>query len=478
MQDWSLDPRIRAILSKLPLPFSLPTELRRTPSRAEGGELAGMRALLTGLGDDLDRALLSTVRQAGAEVGVAAAIPWSSLPVGVRHESWPDDTAESLIQIVRDGGETPVLLVHRLGVDSGDPARNSQTDRLFAAAQAASHLPANSRFVIVAGSDLSSDSSELLIALASGTVRTAFKEFGRIGTTAHLVRAQSADVGAVAELVAYLGGPHAAFVTGLDLRASGGQGEISSGNRTLNGKHALVTGGARGIGAAIALRLAQEGAAIWINDLSSAAAPAEAVIQAIVAAGGRAQFIGADLGTEAGITEIAASIKGSAGKLDVVVHNAGITRDKTLRKMSLQNWRQVLQIDLGALVRLQAALDPLMANNSSLIAMSSVMGIAGNFGQANYTAAKAAVLELTRQWARQGAVRGTRANAIAPGFILTEMTAQIPLFNREMAKQLTALAQPGTPDDVAELACFLASPRSRALNGAALRCDGGMALGA
>lgn len=106
MQDWSLDPRIRAILSKLPLPFSLPTELRRTPSRAEGGELAGMRALLTGLGDDLDRALLSTVRQAGAEVGVAAAIPWSSLPVGVRHESWPDDTAESLIQIVRDGGET------------------------------------------------------------------------------------------------------------------------------------------------------------------------------------------------------------------------------------------------------------------------------------------------------------------------------------------------------------------------------------
>ncbi len=483
MPDWSLDPRVRAVLSLLPLPIALPTPLKRGDGPSHDRELAGMRAVLTRLHDDLDLAVAVRLQAAGAQLTVCDPHPCRQLPEGARHEPWQGELPDTLLAAVKSQDAAartgPVLLVHRLlPIDDADPGRNGETDRLFAALHTAAHLPRNSRVLLVLGDDLHEGQGPLLQAVATGAIRSAHKELGRQAITVHLLRQGGTEPESLAAVAAWLAGPRAAFLTALDLtlHLSVGPPSPVSGPLKLAGKVALVTGGARGIGAAIAQRLAADGAEVWINDLSAAASVADPVVAAIRAAGGSAHFVGADIGTQAGAQAIADAM--SVGKVDIVVHNAGITRDKTLRKMSLAQWRLVLQVDFGAMVRVQAALDPLLQPGASLVLMSSVMGIAGNFGQANYTAAKAAVLALSRRWAKAGVERGVRANAIAPGFILTDMTAHLPMFNREMARQLTALLQPGEPRDVAELACFLAGPDSRGVTGQTLRCDGGLAFGA
>lgn len=485
MRDWSLDPRLRAVLTRLPLPITLPTPLRREPGPTGRQPLAGMRAVVTRLRDPLDVALAGALVRAGAALTVCDPQPLHTIPATARHLPWDGELPDGLLATWRSQGpqaREPVVLVHRPVLPSQglDPARHLETDRLFSVLHAAAHLPRNSRLLLVSGQDLHDGEGPLLQALAAGAIRSAHKEFGRQATTAHVLRQDGAEPQTLADAAVFLAGRKAAFLDALDVTV---QAQVAPadppdvGGQRLRGKVALVTGAARGIGAAIAHRLAQEGAEVWINDLASAALAADGVIAAIQKDGGKAHFLGADIGTEAGADAIAHELRQGPGRVDVVVHNAGITRDKTLRKMSLAQWRLVLQVDFGAMVRVQSALDPLVPQGGSLILMSSVMGIAGNFGQANYTAAKAAVIALAQQWGAQGRQRGVRANAIAPGFILTEMTAHLPLLNREMAKQLTALLQPGDPLDVAELACFLASPDARGVTGQVLRCDGGMAFG-
>jgi 3-oxoacyl-[acyl-carrier protein] reductase len=477
MRDWSLDPRLRAVLGRLPLPITLPTPLQRHEGPTPAQLLPGTPAVLTRLRDALDLGLATAFLRAGARLVVVDPAPQLPLPTGARHEPWDGELPDGLLASVRGQSREPTVLVHRpvLPPDATDPARHIETDRLFSVLHASAHLPRNSRLLLVFGDDLQTGEGPLLQALAAGALRSAHKELGRIASTAHVLRQGGSDPEALADTAVFLAGRQAAFLTGLDLTLHASVSTADS--LGLHGKVALVTGGARGIGAAIAQRLAQEGAEVWINDLSAAALPADGVIAAIQERGGQAHFLGADIATEAGALAIADALRHGPGHVDVVVHNAGITRDKTLRKMSLAQWRLVLQVDFGAMVRVQAALDPLVRTGGSLVLLSSVMGIAGNFGQANYTAAKAAVIALAEQWGRTGLQRGVRANAIAPGFILTEMTAHLPLLNREMAKQLTALLQPGDPMDVAELACFLARTDSRGITGQVLRCDGGMAFG-
>jgi len=483
MTDWSLNPSVRKLLSRLPLPLSLPTPLPRAEGATCERELEGARAVLTSLQDELDLGLALAFVTAGAAVTIVDPHPLAGLLHGLpgAHMPWSSDVAGGLLAAIRASGahedRRTVVLIHRVraGTD-GDAAVNDGSDRLFAVGHAAAHLLRNSRMLLVLGEDLlrAGDRGALLAATAAGFCRSAHKELGRMGSTAHVLRQDGAEPATLAHAAVFLAGPRASFLTGLDLRLGAAVGPVGA---KMRGKVALVTGAARGIGAAIARRLAAEGAHVWINDLAAAESAALETLAHIRKAGGTADFLPADVATVQGAAVIAATLGQQHGGVDIVVHNAGITRDRTLRKMSLAWWRLVLQVDFGAMVTVQGALDPLLREGGAIVLLSSVTGVAGNFGQANYTAAKAAVIALGQQWARAGVARGVRANVVAPGFILTDMTSQVPLLNREMAKQLTALLQPGLPGDVAELVCFLAGSGAVGLNGELVRCDGGMALG-
>ena len=488
MQDeWSLNPNVRRLLKRVPLPISLPTPLRRAAGRSRAAELTGTRAIFTQLRDGLDLAVAQAVQHAGAAVTVLDPAGDSTLTGrvvdgGGQLVPASNDLPTGLLAAIQQSGATgdrrPVTLVHRVVRPHGDDvAINETTDGLLAAGHAAAMLPPNSRLILLLGPELRADAlGGLMIAAAQGFMHSAFKELGKSGSACHVVRVT--DAAAAAALTAFLAGPRAAFLTGFDLHADAALGGAPGHGPELDGKAVLVTGAARGIGAAIAQRIALEGAMVWVNDIAGAEAAAAETVARIRAAGGRAGFIAADVGTVSGAQAIAQAVGADGGRIDGVVHNAGITRDRTLKKMSVAHWRQVLQVNFGAMHLVQSALDPLLAPGAAMVLMSSVMGIAGNFGQTNYSASKSAVIQLAKQWACHGHGRGLRANAIAPGFILTEMTAQVPLLNREMAKQLTSMLQPGLPEDVAELACFLVGAQSRGVTGQVLRCDGGMAFGA
>ncbi len=485
--DWSLNPNVRKLLRRVPLPISLPTPLRRGLGRSTATELLGTRAVLTHLRDSLDLALAQAVQHAGAAVTIADPAGDTTLTGRIvdgggqlvpATADLPGGLLAAIVQSGASGDRRPVTLIHRLTrPHSSDLAVNETTDALLAVGHAAAQLPANSRLLLVIGPDLRGDSlAGLMTAATQGFARSAFKELGKTGSTCHVLRVEDAQ--AAAALAAFLASPRAAFLTGLDLLAQKSLAGDAADRPALEGKSVLVTGAARGIGAAIAERLALEGALVWINDIAQSQAAAADTVAQIRARGGQAEFIAADVGTLTGAQAIADAIGKGQGPLHGIIHNAGITRDRTLRKMSVAQWRQVLQVNFGAMHLVQTAVTPLLQPGAAMVLMSSVMGISGNFGQTNYSASKSAVIELAKQWACDGYARGLRANAIAPGFILTDMTAQMPVMNREMAKQLTALLQPGLPLDVAELACFLIGAQSRGVTGQVLRCDGGMAFGA
>jgi len=243
----------------------------------------------------------------------------------------------------------------------------------------------------------------------------------------------------------------------------------------LEGKTALVTGASRGIGAAIALRLASEGATVVVNYSGSRDA-ALGVVDAIVAAGGRANALQADVSEPTACTALVEAVVAEYGAIDVLVNNAGITRDGLLVRMTDEDWASVISTNLTGVfsVTRAAARHMMKARSGSIINIASVVGISGNAGQANYAAAKAGVIGLTKSIARELAPRKVRCNAVAPGFIETDMTAALTDAQREGVAGAIAMGRFGTGGDVAAAVAFLASDDAAYITGQTLAVDGGM----
>ncbi len=245
----------------------------------------------------------------------------------------------------------------------------------------------------------------------------------------------------------------------------------------LEGKAALVTGGSRGIGRAIALRLATQGADVAFSFRGNAAAAEEAAA-AIRALGQQALAIQADHSQpEAGDLVVKAALE-AFGKVDILVNNAGITRDDLIMRMSLEAWQSVIDTNLsGAFHTIKAVTRPMLkARAGRIVNITSVSGQAGQTGQANYSAAKAGLIGLTKATARELASRGITCNAVAPGFVLTELTQDLPQALQDEITSRTPLGRFGTAEEIAFAVAFLASDEAAYITGQVLAVDGGLVM--
>jgi 3-oxoacyl-[acyl-carrier protein] reductase len=245
----------------------------------------------------------------------------------------------------------------------------------------------------------------------------------------------------------------------------------------LQGKKAIVTGGARGIGLEIVLAFLREGATVYFLDLKPSDF-LDAMKSAASEGGGEVFFRQANVAVEAEITPTIEEILKEAGALDILVNNAGITDNDLIFRMTLERWNRVMSINLASAFLISKVVARHMSKQraGSIINMASVVGVGGNAGQASYAASKAGLIGLTRSLAKEVGSRGVRVNAVAPGYIDTEMTRELPDAAREAFLTQIALNRPGSPQEVAKVVTFLASDLASYISGEVIRVDGCMAI--
>jgi 3-oxoacyl-[acyl-carrier protein] reductase len=299
-----------------------------------------------------------------------------------------------------------------------------------------------------------------------GFTRSVAKEVRR-GATGQLVLVEPGAEDALESTLRFLLSPRSAYVSGQVVRVGRAElAAVADWERPLDGRVALVTGASRGIGAAIAATLARDGAHVAGLDVPGLADDLELAL---------------DITEPEAPRTIATHLAREHGGADVVVHNAGITRDRTLGRMDEERWSSVIDVNLAAPERITAALfehEGALKPAARIVCVSSISGIAGNAGQTNYATSKAGVIGLVDALAPAAAERGATVNAVAPGFIETEMTARMPLATREVGRRMNSLSQGGLPVDVAETVAWLASPASGGVNGNVVRVCGQSLLGA
>ncbi len=310
-----------------------------------------------------------------------------------------------------------------------------------------------------------------------GLSRSLAKECGARGSTAQLLTvAEGAEANMAAALRFFLS-PKSAYITGQVVNISvAGNTDTVDWHKPLAGKIALVTGASRGIGEAIAETLARDGATVVGLDV----APMEVDLARVMARINGKPLV-ADITSEDATQKICDAVT-ALGGIDMIVHNAGVTRDKTIANMSEQHWQLTLNINLAAAQQVTSALlqQDLIRNGGSIIGVSSMNGIGGQRGQTNYAASKAGVIGYVDFMSRDETLKakGITVNAVAPGFIETAMTAAIPLMTRMFGRRLNSLSQGGLPLDVAEAIAFFGNPAARGVNGNTLRVCGQSWFGA
>jgi 3-oxoacyl-[acyl-carrier protein] reductase len=246
-------------------------------------------------------------------------------------------------------------------------------------------------------------------------------------------------------------------------------------DRELEGRVALVTGGSRGIGAAVCAELGRAGAEVVVN-YAAAADRAEQVCEDIRGAGGTAHALAGDISSMDGASALVAEVESEVGAIGILVNNAGITRDNLIMKLAEEDWRDVIDTNLGgAFFTCRAVARPMLKRRAgSIVSMSSVVGVHGNAGQTNYAASKAGLIGLTKSLAKELGGRGIRVNAIAPGYISTALTDALPEAAREAILAQTPLGRLGEPADVARAVRFLVSDAAGFVTGHVLAVDGGL----
>ncbi|MFG3171524.1 3-oxoacyl-ACP reductase [Streptomyces sp. NPDC048200] len=386
----------------------------------------------------------------------------------------PDGLAAVLARTglaVRARSERPVAVV----LDATGVTDIDTLAEVHAALHPVVRSVARSGRVIVLGAPLdTADHHQAAVQQAlEGFVRSLGKEIGR-GITVTLLRLT--DANAAESTLRFLLSPKSAYVSGQVIGIGGGAEVTAPADWALPlaGRTALVTGAARGIGEAVAATLARDGARVVCLDVPGAAVELESVAGRL---GGTALAL--DITAPDAGARILAALPSEG--LDVLVHNAGITRDRRLVNMAAERWSPVLDVNLASVLRTTDALLSAggLRTGGRIVATASIAGLAGNAGQTNYAASKAGVAGLVRALAPTAAAEhGVTVNAVAPGFIETKMTAAVPLFIREAGRRMNSLGQGGLPVDVAETTAWLAHPASGGVNGQIVRVCGQSLLGA
>ena len=415
---------------------------------AHGGRLApAIARVLAGAGAEVATELRDETRNAAADAGIDASV-------------FNPETADAEVAF-------KALVFDATGIGSLEAL--AELHEFFSAALR--RVRASGRVVVLAGPEDESVAQRAL----EGFTRSVAKEVRR-GATANLVRVDAGAEDLVDSTLQFLLSPKSAYVSGQVVRIGQAAAHPVEWQRPLEGRVALVTGASRGIGAAIAEVLARDGAHVIGLDVPALEEDLIAVTDAI---GGSAFPL--DITTDGAPKAIARYVKDEHGGIDVVVHNAGITRDKTIGRMSPDLWQQVIDVNLGAPIRITDALmngKGLIRAGGRVIGVSSISGIAGNAGQTNYATSKAGVIGFVQSIAPALAKRDATANAVAPGFIETAMTAKMPIALREGGRRMNSLSQGGLPVDVAETIAWFASPASSGVNGNVVRVCGQSMIGA
>lgn len=332
------------------------------------------------------------------------------------------------------------------------------------------------RIILLARPHRATDSAEYAASQRAleGLSRSLAKESGKKGITSQLLVVEPGAENNLGASLDFLLSYKSAYVNAQVIRVTTAELPAVDETAPLKGKTALITGASRGIGAAIASTLARDGATIVGLDVEPMRADLETLMQKL---NGRA--VVADITSDETPAQLV-SLAAELGGFDIVVHNAGVTRDKTLANMPEHWWEMTININLTAALRINAALLDANALNAGgrIVGVSSMNGIAGQRGQANYAASKAGVIGYVEQMAPGLLAKGITINAVAPGFIETQMTAAIPLMTREVGRRLNSLSQGGLPEDVAETIAFFANPAASGVTGNIVRVCGQSWLGA